>query len=250
MRISVITITYHDGPLLKRAIDSVYAQQLPPGTELEHIIVCSDEGESDVIAEARSRGSRVLHIEPKGCYNAINRGLELCTGDVVGLLHGTDMFADVDCLARVSEAFSATDAPDFTISDVVFTESGPAAGRYTPYLCSTYHPSMMLKGIAPPHPSLYMRRRVMLENGPYVEDYLIAGDFEYFLRLFERKLRWRHIPGTLVKMEYGGLSTRLFHRIFTNTREKHDALRRHGHNVSLAALYMRVFKRIIKPTRK
>ena len=131
MKISVITITYHDGDLLRRAIDSVYAQRLPEGVELEHIIVSSDTdiAKNGVYCHAAASGSIIIETPPKGCYNALNQGIRRATGDIIGMLHGSDMYASTDALARVADVF-AKENHDFIYGDVKYIKaSSPQTER-------------------------------------------------------------------------------------------------------------------------
>lgn len=104
--ISIVTITRGDGPLLKRAVESVYAQSLPDDVVLEHIVVDGniEPGDPGVLT-AEALGSKVLRVPPRGCYNAMNEGLDVASGQIVGLLHGTDFYAGTKVLSQVVETF-------------------------------------------------------------------------------------------------------------------------------------------------
>lgn len=242
MKISVITISYRDGALLRRAIDSVYSQALPEGVELEHIIVCSDtSAEAAGICDyARGKGSEIIVIPPKGCYNALNAGIRRATGDIVGILHGSDMYTGTDSLARVAGAFQKHN-PDFIYGDVHYIKASAPGKALRYYSGRDFTPDMMLRGIAPPHPSLYIRRDILLESGLYKEDYLIGADFDLFARLFfgGKELKWFYLPGALTAMELGGLSTKFYNTIVVNTREKLRALRENGLPASLPKVLSR-----------
>ncbi|MDE6612468.1 MAG: glycosyltransferase [Muribaculaceae bacterium] len=244
MKISVITITYRDGELLRRAISSVQRQQLPPHVELEHIIVTSDtDGDALAICEeARRAGSIVLKAEARGCYNAINKGIERASGDIIGLLHGSDMYACDDALAKVARIFMEN-KPDFIYGDVRYIKASSPEKTLRYYSGRDFRPELLLKGIAPPHPSLYIKKDVMSAVGPYCEDYLIGADFELFIRLFYGKRHYSHcyLPEALTAMEIGGLSTSLYNILVVNTREKMRALRSNGLAASLTAILSRYF---------
>lgn len=235
MKISVVTITRNDGQMLARTVRSIYAQELPPGVELEHIIVDGGEPNPEtesILSHAAALGSRVLRSEPRGCYHAINRGLEQCTGDITGLLHGTDFYPDTKALADVADSF-ADGSTDFIFADVVYTDCDSHTGCVKPgrlYSSRNYSPSALLHGFAPPHPTLYMRTALMKETGPYCEDYIISADFEYFLRLFRHvpALKWRRLDRVLVAMDKSGASASWKNRLTVNVPEKMRALRDNG----------------------
>ena len=108
------------------------------------------------------------------------------------------------------------------------------------YSASQFSEKLLLQGIAPPHPSLYMRRELFEKYGMYKEDYLIGADFDMFLRLIVgNRLEGKYLPLDMVTMTTGGLSTQLYHQFFTNNREKYRALKENSCNVSVYLLIKR-----------
>lgn len=226
MRITVITVTFNDAATIDDTIRSVMEQTHP---DVEHIIIdgMSTDGTDKVVARWHRREPgriRVVREPDSGIYNAINKGIALATGDVIGLLHGNDRLAAPDILARVAAHLAATGTP-YLYGDLHYVDPGhdKAVRRYS---SRRFTPQMLRMGIAPPHPTLYMRRSLFDTVGPYKEDYLIAADFDMFVRLMLiHDIPGTYLPCDMVAMTTGGLSTRLYHRIFTNNTEKLRALR-------------------------
>lgn len=222
MKISIVTITYRDGLLLARTRRSVLRQILPQWLELEHVIVTSDEDFDETLVD----GARIIRRSPCGCYDAMNTGLEACTGDVLGLLHGNDFYADEMVLADVAAAFAEPEV-GMVFGDVYFTRAdGTGRSRY--YSTTKFRPKLLENGFMPPHPSFFMRREVFEETGPYSLDYEIASDFEYMLRVFNRRPEYgyRRIGRPLVAMSPGGLASLWRNRLFFTNYEKYRALKR------------------------
>lgn len=238
MKLSIVTITLNDGALLSRCVDSVRSQSLLSGQELEHIIV---DGGSEA-SRLDIGNASVLHVPPRGCYNAINAGIKACTGDVIGLVHGTDFFADSNAAADILQAFAGTDV-DFVFGDVAFVKSSTPKRIRRYYSARNFVPSELAAGFAPPHPSLFITADAQQQTGLYREDFRVAADFEFFIRLFDpaRALRWRYLSGAKVIMDSDGRSASLKARLITNTREKRRALRLNGINTSYLRLLMRYF---------
>lgn len=235
MKLSIVSITLDDGALLDRCIDSVRSQRLPAGQALEHIVV-----DSSATPRADYGGARLLVVPPRGCYNAINEGIAAATGDVVGLVHGTDFFANAECAREVLEVFEAEN-PDFIFGDVAFV-SASSPGRVRRYYSArNFDPGELAKGFAPPHPSLFIKTDVQRRVGPYREDFAVAADFEFFIRLFDpaNGLTWRYLPGAKVIMDSSGRSASLKARLITNTVEKRRALRLHNFKTSFMRLMLR-----------
>lgn len=240
MKISIITITYGDGALLRRNIDSVHSQSLPADVEVEHIIVDSNSSETDEVAYGRCCGSTIIKSPPRGVYNAINVGIHHASGDVIGLLNGSDSYATPDIIATVAEAIKDV---DFIFGDIQYTSSG-RLGRV--YSAAGYKTEYLKRGYAPPHPSLFIRHDVAKTVGDYREDFVIAGDYDYFVRLFlgNKQLRYKYLPRTVVYMESGGVSGTFKNRLITNTVEIRRALKINGYNISWLRLFLRYFYHI------
>lgn len=240
MKISVITVTRNNGNLIARTIESVISQTYK---NIEYIIVdgaSTDNSLALIKKYAQKYPLLIKYIsEPdNGVYNAINKGIRLATGDVVGLLHGNDFYSSCDIVAQVAKVFENKSIP-FVYGDVKYVKvDSDKVVRY--YSSSHFSEDLLMIGIAPPHPSLYMRRELFDKYGLYKEGYLIGADFDMFLRLIVgNKLVGKYLPLDMVTMTIGGLSTQLYHRIFTNNREKYRALKENSCNVSVYLLIKR-----------
>lgn len=246
MKMSIITVTRNNKATIAATIESVISQSYQ---NIEYIIIdgASDDGSLDIIKDYTSRyPDKIKYLsEPdSGVYNAINKGVRLATGEVVGLLHGNDTFSSSTIVEQVAKVMVGRDIP-FIYGDVKYTHVGSEkVVRY--YSAADFTSEKLLQGIAPPHPSLYMRRELFDKHGFYKEDYLIGSDFDMFLRLMiVNRLYGKYIPLDMVTMTIGGLSTQLYHRIFTNNREKYRALKENSCKVSVYLLikrYLYTFK--------
>ncbi len=241
MKFSIITITYGDGAKLDRTLHSVYRQQLMPGDTVEHIIVDSNPTIPPALSAYSSRpGVKILRTPPCGVYAAINEGLKAAEGDIIALLHGSDYYPTDNILARVAGSFSTGDV-DFVYGNVDFVEGTVVTRVLGTYNVDGYKPEYLTRGFAPPHPALFISRRVKDSLGPYREDYAIAADFDYFIRLFSNQACFKgtHIPESLVAMDAHGRSRTLYARLVTNTLEKRRALRENGYRISWPRLMQR-----------
>lgn len=236
--ISIVTVCRNEASALERCLRSVGAQSRPA---YEHIVVDgrSTDG-SDAIAKAA--GVKVVSREPHGVYDAINAGIEICSGDVVGLLHANDVLAADDVLETVGSAFDEDARLDFVYADVCFVDFDNGNRVLRRYASDCFEPSQMRGGMAPPHPSLFMRRDLFRQVGLYKSDYIISADFDMWLRLFDpsRGLRYRYLPLTTILMSVGGLSMQWRNRLFVNTQEKLRALRENGVRPSMPKFLKRL----------
>lgn len=237
MKISLITINRNNASGLRATLDSVARQleALPAGVELEHIIVDGESTDGSAGVVDGRVGSMVVTAPPQGPYNAMNVGMRVATGDVIGLLHSGDCFTAADALAMIAARFMAGDAPDFVWGDVTI-----GGRRY--YSGKKYTCGKLSTGYAPPHPTLYLSRKALHVVGYYDERYTIAADFDYFVRLLKSDgVEGTYMPGALVDMSAGGVSSNWRNVLWTNNREIRRILRSHGIKTTYLRLMSRYF---------
>ena len=233
MKISVVTVCRNSSSTLRDALDSV-ARQRRGGFEVEHIVV--DGGSSDgTVGILKSYGGLKWVSEPdNGTYDAMNKGIRMATGDVVGILNADDVLADDETLAAVAEAFSDS-AVDAVYGDIRFVSPGidsvdaMRSGRVRRY-CSArfWRPWMFRFGAMVPHPSFYCRRGLFDRLGFYENElYPKSADFDLELRFIRLGgVRTRYLGRCMVVMRSGGQSTNFDNNRFN--REDLASLRSHG----------------------
>jgi len=210
MRISVITASFNCNAVLTTALASVGKQTY---SDVEHVIVDgrSTDGTADCIrAWAATAAGRVKWIsEPdRGQYDALNKGLRLATGDVVGILNADDFFAADDILAQVARAFEDP-AVDCVFGDVRFVRESNLGRTVRYYRAKHFSPWMLRFGFMPPHPTFFARRELFEHLGNYKTDYRIAADYELLVRfLWLHRVRYRYLDVAMTRMRLGGRSTR------------------------------------------
>lgn len=226
LTISVITVVFNRADTIGQALDSVASQSYP---HVEHVVVdgASSDGTLEVIEGRRTAQMRVLSEPDEGIYDAINKGMALASGDVLGLAHSDDELADRDVLADVARAF-AEPSVDAVYGDLVYVRNDRPAEVLRHWVAGAYAREKLARGWMPPHPTLFVRRRVVETFGGYDTDYRIAADYEAVLRWFSRELEVRYVPRVLVRMRTGGESNASLGRIFLKSREDLRALRAHG----------------------
>lgn len=240
MKVSVVTVCRNAAKLLRPTLESVSRQC---GVELELIVVdgASTDGSVTVIKDFAACAKfpvKWVSEADGGVYDALNKGISMASGDVVGLLHAGDRFASPDVLLAVVEAFGDGMA-DFVYGDVRYVELASGACRRE-YKADRFVPRLLLNGYAPPHPSLYVAREMLERVGAYNERYKVAADFEYFVRLMlVEHGSGRYLERVMVDMEPGGLSSRLANRLWSNNKEKFLALRENGFKVMPLRLLLR-----------
>ena len=167
----------------------------------------------------------VISEPDKGIYDALNKGIARSTGDVIGLIHSDDFFADEKVLERVAAAFSDPDI-DAVYGDLEYVAAADPTRVVRRWRAGNFTPRKLAWGWMPPHPTLFMRRRVFEAHGAYDASYHIAADYDAILRWFgQGGIRTAYIPEVLVKMRLGGKSNRSLRSIFRKSLEDYRALR-------------------------
>ena len=250
MKVTLITACYNSVATLPTAIESVLSQR---GVELEYIVVdgCSKDGTVELLKdyEQRFEGRLRWISEPdQGMYDAINKGIAMATGDIVGILNADDVLASNDTLAHIAAAF--TPGIDALYADIRFVKEGETVDALrnakTVRYCSAakWKPWMFRFAAMVPHPSFYVRRECFDRLGGYSLDYRICADFELELRyLYLAKLKATYLPECVVVMRLGGASTAGWRSNVEINREDLRALRSHGIWSCLPLIYLKyIFK--------
>lgn len=209
MKVSVITTTYNSAATIADTLKSVLAQNW---TDLEHIVVDGNSADNTmeiVRSFEPAYGGRLRYIsEPdKGLYDAMNKGIRMATGDVVGILNSDDFFTDADVLKSVAEAFLANDI-ECLYGDIHFVRANNLERCVRYYSGASFRRWQMRVGMSPPHPSIYCRREVFDRIGFYDQTFRVCADFDFMLRAFYlNTLRQMYVPVDMVTMRTGGLSS-------------------------------------------
>ena len=221
-KVSIITTTYNDKENLKKIIAQVKNQDY---ANIEYVIVDggSTDGTLEVIAEAAEYfGSRLKWIseKDKGIYDAINKGIRLSTGDILGCCF--DQYAGPDVISKMV-AIMEKEGTDGVHGDLYYME-GDKVVRY-------WHQGQgnIRFGWMPGHPTLYLRKSVYDKYGLYKTDYRISADYEFMIRILkDDKVKLSYLPEVLIYMSHGGTSTNSLGAYLAGMKEGHRALRENG----------------------
>lgn len=222
-RISVITATWNCAATLGDAMDSVAGQSYQ---DREHLIIdgASTDGTVEIINNRRGALSVCVSEPDMGIYDALNKGIRLATGDVVGFLHADDIYADNRVLERIADAFKDP-AVCAVYGDLQYVRKEDTNSLIRHWQSAPFSRSKLGWGWMPPHPTLYVRREWYARIGGFDTDYRIAADYDSILKLFSQPdFQVAYIPAVLVKMRLGGVSNRSLKNILNKTREDYRAL--------------------------
>ena len=260
MKISIITVTYNSGATLQRCIDSVFYQSYK---NKEHIIIDggSKDETIDIILKNLDKIDKWISEKDDGIFDAINKGIKLANGDVIGLLHSDDFYPNNNVLDKIAKTFNEKskffyssfheknyfyDYPDCVYSDLVYiNKNGDCYNgenifklksdikiiRYWKTHKEKFSNNLDLKkliklGWMPPHPTLFVRKELFEKYGFYRTDLKIASDYEMILRLFYNfNLKIKYIPEVLYYMSIGGSSNKSIKNMIKKSSEDYYSIK-------------------------
>lgn len=224
LKISIITVV-RNNPQVAGALQSVLDQVHPGATESIVIDGASTDGTLAALEPLKGRIAHLVSEPDGGIYEAMNKGLALATGDIVGLLNADDLYQDDHVLARVARAFEDP-AVDACYGDLVYVRASDPTRVVRYWRSGPPKPDSFRWGWMPPHPTLFLRREVLERLGPFNLTYRIAADYEFMLRAFvKHRIRAAYVPEVLVRMRAGGASNGSLGNIFKANSECRDAYR-------------------------
>lgn len=227
MKISIVTVAYNSAATIRDTFESVLAQS---HDDYEYIVVdgLSKDETVEIIKEYEPRFNgkmRWISEKDSGLYDAMNKGIRMATGEVVGILNSDDFFTSGNVLESVCRGFDSAET-DAVYADVRYVKQHDLQSVVRHYSSKGFRRWKMRTGLIPAHPSFYARRELFEKFGFYRTDYRIAADFELLLRfIFVNRVKTLYIPETFVTMRMGGVSTNSFKVHFRIMKEHLKAFR-------------------------
>ncbi|MBP1720398.1 MAG: glycosyl transferase family 2 [Deltaproteobacteria bacterium] len=219
IKISIITPVFNEERTIRDCLESVKNQS----HDSEHIITDggSTDGTLEIIEGFQNIVARVISEPDRGAYDAINKGIALATGDIIGTLNGNDFFANNDVLEKVSKMFADTQV-DSCYGDVNYVDAQNTRRVVRSWRSGGYDRKTFYWGWMPPHPTFFVRKTVYEKYGKYNIDFGSAADYELMLRfLLKFKISTAYIPEVLVNMRAGGMSnSSIINRLKANVMDR------------------------------
>lgn len=206
MKVSIITSCFNREATISQAIESVLAQDYP---NIEYIVIdgASKDHSLQIINQYKNKISLIISEPDRGMYEAINKGLKLATGDIVGLLHSDDFFYSKDIISQIVQKFQTSEA-DFVYGNGLFVDYENTNKVIRNWIGGNYSKWKVKHGWLPLHPTCYIKKNCIDKLGLYDESYKIAADSDFLFRyLYEADIKVAYLNEYIVKMCMGGLST-------------------------------------------
>lgn len=242
LRVSIVTTTRNCAATLGETLASVARQTYP---HREHIVVdaASTDDTWRIVERHQGQLDRMTSEPDRGIYDGLNKGIAQATGDIVGLLHGDDLYPDANVLSRVVEAFADPDI-DIVYGDLNYVGSERTEQVVRYWQAGAFRPSALRRGWIPPHPAVFVRRAVYERFGHFDLSYGISSDYDFMLRIFTAiPDRIAYLPEVLVHMRVGGTSNRSLRQVLRGSLQDLRIMRSHGVG-GLASVAMKSLSKI------
>ncbi|WP_375446337.1 glycosyltransferase family 2 protein [uncultured Fibrella sp.] len=220
MTVSIITVVYNGAETIAEAIDSVLGQTYP---HIEYIIIdgASTDGTQAIITRYGAQISQFVSEPDRGLYDAMNKGIQRATGDIIGILNADDLYRHTDVISRIVDTFTQHQA-DAVYGDLVYAQRH-APDQVTRYWqAGTYKPGAFLRGWMPPHPTFFVRSKVYRQHGYFTTSLRSAADYELMLRFVHKhNIQVAYLNEVVVVMRLGGVSnSSLLNRLRANQEDR------------------------------
>ncbi len=245
MKVSIITVCYNSSNTIRSTIDSVISQSY---NDIEHIIIdgASTDGTIDIVKSYGNKVSKFISEPDNGIYNAMNKGIKLATGEIVGVLNSDDFFYNDNIIQGIVDGFQNNEI-DALYGDVLFVKPNNIQKVVRYYSSKRFRISMFKYGFMPAHPSFYVKREFFGKYGYYKEDYKIGADFELLIRfLYNHKIRVKYLQIPFVTMRTGGASNGSLRSMIILNNEIIRACRENNIKTNVIKVYSKYFIKIFE----
>ncbi|POG24552.1 glycosyl transferase [Aeromonas bestiarum] len=241
MKVSIITATYNSAATINDTLASLESQTYH---DIEYIIVdgASKDNTLEVIKNNCTRVSKIISEPDQGIYDALNKGIAVATGEIVGFLHSDDLFANNDSVANLVAAFKAGDH-NAVYADLDYVDKENTNKVIRHWVSGNFKSYNLQLGWMPAHPTFYMSKAMYKKLGDFSLDFPIAADYDSILRYFNSgEIKAAYLPQVLVKMRVGGASNNSLQNVKRKIKEEIVIMRRNRVCYPLALVMKRLTK--------
>ena len=248
MKISIITATYNSEEYILDCLQSIASQTY---SNIEHIII--DGGSTDQtpdIIKSTQSVTKWISEPDNGIYDALNKGVQMASGDVIGLLHSDDIFYSKNTVERISSLFTANGDSGHkqvhgVYGDLVFTKNRNTNKIIRTWKGKSFNSRNIKHGWMPAHPTLFLRKEVFQKHGLYDNSYKVSADYNFMLQIMKDKdIYLAYFPEIITKMRVGGTSTGNLKQIIRKSTEDLHVLRSNGFKFPLLVLIAKNMRKV------
>lgn len=244
MKISIITVVYNNEKTILDAMHSVLSQTCE---NLEYVIIdgLSKDNTVNLIRQFEDKLGYFVSEKDNGLYDAMNKGISACTGEVIGILNSDDLYQDAMVIEDVMKQFKEDPTLDILYGNLVYVKSDDTNKVVRNWKSKSYYKHFFENANVPPHPSLFVRSKVYKEAGLFDLQYKLAADYELMLRMFKKhNFKSKYINRLVIKMRLGGATNQSFTNIVNQNKEILKSWKNNGLKAPFYLMPLRIFKRL------
>lgn len=242
-KISLITVSFNSAKTIKDTIESVLSQDY---ALIEYVIIdgASTDGTIEIVKSFGDKISKFVTEKDNGLYDAMNKGISLATGDIIGILNSDDVYANAQIVSEVVSIFLAKQV-EVVYGDLFYFKTGFPDVPVRFYKGGQFSIKRVKYGLMPPHPTFFIKREVYEKYGVFDTRYTLSADFDLILRLLGvHKVSFWYLPKVLVKMRVGGKSTSSIKRTMLMNREDLESCKHNGIRTNVIKFYSKYITKI------
>ncbi|HOS47862.1 MAG TPA: glycosyltransferase family 2 protein [Bacteroidia bacterium] len=221
MKVSIITITYNSSATVEDTLRTVVSQDYP---DLEYIIIDgkSKDKTLEIVEKYKHGIAKVVSEKDKGLYDALNKGIKQATGDIIGMLHSDDLYANDQVISKVVKKFEEDPTIEGVYADLVFVNRNDVNKVMRTWNSGEYEEDAFVRGWMPPHPTFFVKKECYEKFGGFNTELKLSADYELMLRLIHKnKIKLAYLNEVIVKMRMGGVSNvSFFVKLKANIEDK------------------------------
>ena len=243
MKVSIITITYNSESTLADTINSVIQQTYP---NIEYIIVDgkSIDNTLQIVNSFKDKIAHIVSEKDDGLYDALNKGIALATGDIIGILHSDDFYIHNNVIQNIVTLFNTTNS-DGVYANLYYVDKNDTTKLFRKWISGTYKHGMFLNGWMPPHPTFFVKKALYNLHGSFNLEFKSAADYELMLRLVHKhSIKLAYLPEFIIKMRVGGKSNASIKNRIKANNEDRKAWKINGLKPYFYTLYLKPLRKI------
>ena len=247
MKVSIITVTFNSVSVINDCLDSISSQEYD---NIQHIVIdgASTDGTLSILESKNSQINILISKPDNGIYDAMNKGIKIATGDIIGFLNSDDFYLNNKVISKVVKEFEKDSFLDACYSDLIYVDQFNTSKTIRYVKSSKFQEGLFSKGWCPPHPTFFVRRSVYKKFGNFDLSYRFASDVELMMRFLEKyKIKSKYIPEVWVKMRIGGVTNKNLKNIWLQNKEIIHSFNKNNLSVNLLKfLILKIISRIVQ----
>jgi glycosyltransferase involved in cell wall biosynthesis len=246
LKISIITVSFNSEKTIKKTLESVANQSFK---KIEHLIIDGKSIDKTIlIAKKFPHIKKIISTSDNGIYHAMNKGLGLASGDVIGFLNSDDFYANDEVLANVAREFKKDKSLEVCYADLIYVSRFRTSKIIRYFKSKEFKKGLFSKGWCPPHPTFFVRRSVYKRFGKFDLNYRIASDVDLMMRFLEiHKVKFRYVSEIWVKMRMGGITNKNLKNIWLQNQEILNSFHKNGLSVHPITFFIyKIFSRFFQ----